>query len=63
MEQKEEKKELKISLWTFYVLVASVVVLLAATVSGWLLIARQNMAEDRAEQKQLQNNIVTEQKQ
>ena len=62
MEQKEEKKELKISLWTFYVLVASLVVLLAATVSGWLLVARQNMAEHKLPQNNAQNSIVTEQK-
>jgi len=60
MEQQEEKKELKISLWTFYVLVAAVVVLLAATVSGWLLVARQNMAENKLPQNNVQNTIVTE---
>ena len=37
----KEKKEMKISLWTFYVLVASLIILLAATVSGWLLVAKQ----------------------
>lgn len=42
MEKNKEKKEIKISLWTFYVLIASLVVLLATTVSGWLLIAKQN---------------------
>lgn len=40
----QEKKEMKISLWTFYVLVAALVILLAATVSGWVLVAKQNQA-------------------
>lgn len=42
MEKNKEKKEMKISLWTFYVLIASVIVLLAATISGWSLVAKQN---------------------
>lgn len=40
MEDKKEPKVMKMSLWTFYVLVASLVMLLAATVSGWLLVAK-----------------------
>lgn len=42
MERKQEKKEIKIDLWLFYVLVASVIILLVATVSGWLLVAKVN---------------------
>lgn len=61
MEPKEEKKELKIGLWTFYVLVASVIVLLAATVSGWLLVVRQNIAEDMRDRNNIKNQIVIEQ--
>lgn len=57
MEKNEEKKELKISLWTFYVLLASVVVLLAATISGWLLVARTNIRQANMPQ----NNTVMEQ--
>ena len=52
MEEKKEKRELKISLWTFYVLLASLVLLLAATVSGWLLVAKL----DQVQQKQELNN-------
>lgn len=58
MEKNNEKKEIKISLWTFYVLVASLVVLLSSTVSGWLLVARQNIAEKNL----ATNNSVVEQK-
>lgn len=57
MEKNEEKKELKISLWTFYVLLAALIVLLAATVSGWLLVARTNMRQGNMPQ----NNTVVEQ--
>lgn len=57
MEKNKEKKEMKISLWTFYVLIASLVILLTATVSGWLLVAKQNEAEKNL----LENNTVIEQ--
>lgn len=42
MNEKQEKKQIKINLWTFYMLVASLIILLAATISGWLLVAKQN---------------------
>ncbi len=41
-QEPKEKKEMKISLWTFYVLVAALIVLLVATASGWILVAQQN---------------------
>lgn len=47
METKQEKKEIKIDLWLFYVLVASVIILLVATVSGWLLVAKVNTEKDK----------------
>ncbi len=46
---KKEKKEIKISLWTFYVLVASVIILLAATIFGWLQVAKQNLNNNENE--------------
>lgn len=49
---KKERKEIKINLWTFYVLVASVVILLAATVLGWMQVAKQN---DNSENKLPEN--------
>ena len=55
----KEKKQMKISLWTFYVLVAALIILLAATVSGWVLVAKQNQAQ------KIQNNpppAITQQK-
>ena len=45
MEDKNEQKVMKMNLWTFYVLVASLVALLAATVSGWLLVAKLDMQQ------------------
>lgn len=45
MEDKNEPKVMKMNLWTFYVLVASLVALLAATVSGWLLVAKLDMQQ------------------
>lgn len=42
MNEKQEKKQIKINLWTFYMLVASLIILLAATISGWLLVVKQN---------------------
>lgn len=51
MEKNKEKKEIKINLWTFYVLVAAIVILLAATISGWLLVAKQNEANKQIENK------------
>ena len=59
MEEKKEKKEMKISLWTFYVLVAALVILLASTVSGWLLVAKQKAVEAQLPQN---NTVVTDQK-
>lgn len=53
---KKEKKEIKINLWTFYVLVASVIILLAATVLGWMQVAKQNQNEP---QNQLPENSIT----
>ena len=38
----KEKKEIKISLWTFYVLMAGIVVLIAGVIIGGLNVARQN---------------------
>lgn len=51
MEKNKEKKEIKINLWTFYVLVAAIFILLAATISGWLLVAKQNEANKQIENK------------
>ena len=45
MDDKNEPKVMKMNLWTFYVLVASLVALLAATVSGWLLVAKLDMQQ------------------
>ena len=45
MEDKKEPKVMKMNLWTFYVLAASLVALLAATVSGWLLVAKLDMQQ------------------
>ncbi len=53
---KKEKKEIKINLWTFYVLVASVIILLAATVLGWMQVAKQNQNEP---QNKLPENSIT----
>lgn len=57
MGEKKEKKEMTISLWTFYVLVAALIILLTSTVSGWLLVAKQNTIKGQ----EAQNNIVNEQ--
>lgn len=54
MEKQEEKKEIKINLWTFYVLVAALVILAATTISGWFLVAKQNQL-----QKELDNRVST----
>ena len=54
MEKQEEKKEIKINLWTFYVLVAALVILAATTISGWLLVAKQKQI-----QKELDNRVST----
>ena len=54
MEKQEEKKEIKINLWTFYVLVAALVILAATTISGWFLVAKQNQV-----QKELDNKVST----
>ena len=52
MEKNKEAKTMKMNLWTFYVLVASLVTLLVATVSGWLLVAKLEKAQaDQAENK------------
>lgn len=51
MEKNKEKKEIKINLWTFYVLVASLIILLAATISGWLVVAKQNNQNKQIEDK------------
>ena len=53
---KKKKKEIKINLWTFYVLVASVIILLAATVLGWMQVAKQNQNEP---QNKLPENSIT----
>ncbi len=54
MQKQEEKKEIKINLWTFYVLVAALVILAATTISGWFLVAKQNQL-----QKELDNRVST----
>lgn len=54
MEKHEDKKEIKINLWTFYVLVAAIVILAATTISGWFLVAKQKQV-----QKELDNRIST----
>lgn len=54
MQKQEEKKEIKINLWTFYVLVAALVILAATTISGWLLVAKQKQI-----QKELDNRVST----
>ena len=54
MQKQEEKKEIKINLWTFYVLVAALVILAATTISGWFLVAKQKEL-----QKELDNRVST----
>ena len=54
MQKQEQKKEIKINLWTFYVLVAALVILAATTISGWFLVAKQNQL-----QKELDNRVST----
>lgn len=54
MEKHEEKKEIKINLWTFYVLVAALVILAATIISGWFLVAKQNQV-----QEELDNRVST----
>ena len=54
MQKQEEKKEIKINLWTFYVLVAALVILAATTISGWFLVAKHNQL-----QKELDNRVST----
>lgn len=53
MEEKKETKVMKMNLWTFYVLVAALVTLLAATVSGWLLVAKLEKAQENQEQNKV----------
>lgn len=54
MEKQEEKKEIKINLWTFYVLLAALAILALTTISGWFLVAKQNQV-----QKELDNRVST----
>lgn len=49
MEKNEEPKKIKISLWLFYVLAASIVILIATTIIGWMTVIKQNK---EIEQKQ-----------
>lgn len=50
----QKQEEIKINLWTFYVLVAALVILAATTISGWFLVAKQNQL-----QKELDNRVST----
>lgn len=59
MEKNKEKKEIKINLWTFYVLVASIIILLAATISGWVIVAKQNQVTKQIENKTLVSVVRT----
>ena len=45
----KEKKEIKISLWTFYVLMAGIVVLIAGVIIGGLNVARQESNKQQAD--------------
>ncbi|MBQ9298142.1 MAG: hypothetical protein IJ223_03775 [Clostridia bacterium] len=45
MEENKEKKQIKMNLWTFYVLVASIVILIGATILGWVKVAELNAAK------------------
>ena len=52
----KEKKEIKISLWTFYVLVAAIVVLVGAVVIGGMGVARKNQLPQNTDNKS--ENII-----
>ena len=43
-EEVQEKKQIKMNLWTFYVLVAAIVILIGATILGWVKVAEMNKA-------------------
>lgn len=42
--EKQEKKQIRMNLWTFYVLVAAIVILIGATILGWVKVAEMNKA-------------------
>lgn len=54
----KEKKEIKISLWSFYVLLASIVVLVGAVIVGGLSVVRQENNKQQGEN--LENQQVAE---
>ncbi len=59
MEENKEKKEIKISLWTFYVLIAAMVLLIGAVVMGWLKVEeKSNTPQTMTQNEQQQNTQV-----
>ena len=54
-----EKKQIKMSLWTFYVLVAALVILIGAVVFGWVKVVEKNNATEPIKNQQIEANKAT----